>query len=317
MVDLVYQIRGLRKIYKKGNVLANDGIDLDIRRGEIFGLFGPNGAGKTTLVKQMAGLIKPTEGSIHLFGQDVLSNSHIIPHYIAYFGQTPTILGSHKVWEAVYFTGLFRGMAKKEAKRETERLMEELGLVEERNKLMDRISGGQKRLLGVASTLIGKRPVLIMDEPTNDLDPSNRRRVWDMLTRLNREEGLTIVLVTHNILEAEQVVERVAIVDKGKIIAEGTPGELKAKVDSRVRLELKLKPGAIAQTNGFIASLGEAREIKTGHWQVFVSKEEVKETFNKVIGRIGFNDLDDFRLITTTLEDVYLQMGGSKNAIDE
>ena len=117
MTQPVYKINHLTKIYKTGNVLANDDISLEIKQGEIFGIFGPNGAGKTTLVRQMAGLIKPSSGSIHLNDIDVIQNPEAISHYTAYFAQAPWILWSLKVWETIFFTGIFRGLSKKHAKK--------------------------------------------------------------------------------------------------------------------------------------------------------------------------------------------------------
>jgi len=306
----IYQINRLTKIYKSGNIPANDNISLEIKQGEIFGIFGPNGAGKTTLVRQMAGLIKPTSGSIQLKGLDVVRYPKIIPNYVAYFSQTPWILWSLKVWEAIFFTGIFRGLAKKEAKEETEKLLVDLELYEIRSRLMERISGGQSKMLGIAATLIGNRPILILDEPTNNLDPTNRAKLWGLFSKLCRENQVTIILVTHNVLEAEQVVDRVIIVDKGKIIANGTPGELKAKIDDRVRIEIKFKKDTPFDPHEFMKSFKDSNELHTGKWQIFIPKNQVSAVYGQVINKIAIENLDDFRLMTTTLEDVYIQMGG-------
>ena len=194
MMHTVYKINHLTKIYKTGNVLANDDISLEIKQGEIFGIFGPNGAGKTTLVRQMAGLIKPSSGSIYLNGINVIQNPEAIPHYTAYFAQAPWILWSVKVWETIFFTGIFRGLSKKHAKEQTETLLTELGLSEIRNRLMQTISGGQSKMLGIAATLIGSRPILILDEPTNELDPINRAKIWNLFSKLCRDNHVTIIL---------------------------------------------------------------------------------------------------------------------------
>ena len=308
-----YSIKNLTKVYTHGNytIPANQNISLNIHSGEIFGIFGPNGAGKTTLVRQMAGLIKPTSGSIHLNDIDVVKNPKIIPHHMAYFAQAPWILWSLKVWETIYFTGIFRGMSKKSARQETEHLMSELGILDIRDRLMEKISGGQSKLLGIAAALIGLRPVLIMDEPTNELDPMNRIKVWNLLAKLRRQHHITIILVTHNVLEAEQVVDRVMIVDQGKIIALGTPGELKAKVDDRVRIQVKFKPNTPNEQIDLIRNFDHSQELSNGNWQVFIPKPYVASVYNRLINRININNLDDFRMMTTTLEDVYIQMGGS------
>lgn len=309
----IYRIENLTKIYSHGNdqIKANDNVSLTIRPGEIFGIFGPNGAGKTTLVRQMAGLIKPTSGRIELNGNNVVDNPGLIPHYVAYFAQAPWILWSLKVWETIYFTGIFRGMSKKAARSETEILMTELGIRDIQDRLMEKISGGQAKLLGIAAALIGLRPVLIFDEPTNELDPMNRVKVWNLLARLRREHKITIILVTHNVLEAEQVVDRVMIVDQGKIIAIGTPRELKDKVDDRVRILIKFKPGTPADHISVVRQFNHSSELDDGKWQIFIPKAEVASVYNRLINRISIENLDDFRMTTTTLEDVYIRMGGS------
>ncbi|MCP5051036.1 MAG: ABC transporter ATP-binding protein [bacterium] len=308
----VYKIDGLTKIYKNGNVLANDNISLEINRGEIFGIFGPNGAGKTTLVRQLAGLIKPTSGSIYLNGADVIKSPDIIPRHVAYFAQAPWILWSLKVWETIYFTGIFRGLSKKDAKEQTDQLITKLDLTDIRDRLMERVSGGQAKLLGIAAALIGQRQVMILDEPTNELDPTNRIKVWNLFTDLCREKKVTIILVTHNVLEAEQVVDRVIIVDKGKIIANGTPGELKSHIDDRVRLEFTFKPNTPEDQLATVRSFENAIQLKPGKWQVFIPKQEVPSIYNGIMKTIDIENLEDFRLMTTTLEDVYLRMGGKE-----
>lgn len=311
MNDPVYSIKNLTKIYKNGNVLANDNLSLEVQKREIFGIFGPNGAGKTTLVRQMAGLIKPTSGSIRLNGFDVVKDPEVIPLHAAYFAQAPWILWSLKVWETIYFTGLFRGMSKKDAREQTGQLLVELGIDDIRDRLMERISGGQSRLLGIAATLIGNSSILILDEPTNELDPINRIKVWDILSRLCKERGVTIILVTHNVLEAEQVVDRVLIVDKGKIIANGTPGELKAKVGDRARIEIKFKPNCPVNQDDFIKDFQDYQKLGTGKWQIFIPKNQVPDVYQRIMNRVNIDHLDDFRLMTTTLEDVYIHMGGA------
>jgi len=310
--QICYHIKDLTKVYKAGNVLANDKISLEIAAGEIFGIFGPNGAGKTTLVRQLAGLSKPSSGSILLNGIDVVKHPHMIPRYVSYFAQAPWILWSLKVWETIYFTGIFRGMSRKDARNETDHLLEQLGLNDIRNRLMERISGGQSKLLGIAAALIGQCPVLIMDEPTNELDPINRVKVWQLLSQLCREKKKTIILVTHNVLEAEQVVDRVAIIDKGNVIAHGTPGQLKAQVDDRVRIEIKLKPGTPDELKQTLNTFQHVRQSANGKWQIFIPKNEVPDVYHRLMQKIELAYLDDFRLSTTTLEDVYIAMGGSK-----
>lgn len=307
-MGVVYRIEGVTKVYPGARVKANDDLTFDIYEGEIFGLLGPNGAGKSTLVHQAAGLLSPTNGRIYLYGMDAAANPDMIPDYVALQPQHMLALWDLHPEEAIYHTGRFRGLPGPEARRATDRLMEELELDELRGKQIRKLSGGQRKLVTLAVAFIGERPIMIFDEPTNELDPVIRRRVWDRLLHLNRQ-GSTVILVTHNVLEAERVIQRVGIINHGRLMALGTPGELKARIDQRVRLELLFK----AEANGAAAllqELGEATPLTRQHWTVLCHREGARGAIDRVLAQIGLDRLDDFRILTPSLEDVYLQMGG-------
>lgn len=304
----VYQIENLTKIYKGSSTRANDSLTFEIYQGEIFGLLGPNGAGKSTLVNQAAGLVAPTSGSIRLFGYDVVAHPELIADYVALQPQLSLALFDLHAEEAIYHTGRFRGLSGPEARRQTDDLMEELGMNSFRGKQIRGLSGGQKRLVSLAVAFVASRPVLIFDEPTNELDPVIRRTVWEKMLALNRQ-GTTIILVTHNVLEAERVIQRVGIVNHGRLISLGTPGELKRRIDQRVRLELLFK----LEANGFsdlLGTLGEAKALSRQHWTVLCHRETARSAIDQVLTQIGLDRLDDFRILTPSLEDVYLQLGG-------
>ncbi|MGE5674048.1 MAG: ABC transporter ATP-binding protein [Mycobacterium leprae] len=307
-MPVIYQIEGLTKRYKGAAEPANDDLTFDIHEGEIFGLLGPNGAGKSTLVNQLAGLLQPTAGSIRLYGIDAGAHPGIIPDYIALQPQHTVALWDLYPQEALYHTARFRGFADPTARRMADDLMEELGLTAYRGQQIRRLSGGQKKLVTFATALIGDRPIQIFDEPTNELDPVIRRMVWEKLLERNRR-GSTIILVTHNVLEAERVIQRVGIINHGRLICIGTPGELKERVDQRVRLELLFK----TEPNGHAAlleSLGEARSLTRQHWTVLVDRKAAQEAIDQVMTGVGLAELDDFRILTPSLEDVYLNLGG-------
>ncbi|MDP2871237.1 MAG: ABC transporter ATP-binding protein [Bacillota bacterium] len=299
-----YTVSDLTKVYMPSGTQANRGISLSIDQGEVFGIFGPNGAGKTTLVKQLAGLLKPTSGKIALFGNDVVAEPEIVPHFVAYYGQKVMALRAHKVREVILHSAVLRGMPVPDARRQTAELIERFGLGGIADQIMQRLSGGQQRQTALLATLTGNRPLLILDEPTNELDPANRRMVWEYLGQLNRDHGTTIILVTHNVLEAEQVVERVAIIDRGLAVAIGTPGELKANVDYTVRVEVRLKPGG---DDAALAGLPGSTRIREGSFRITAAREQAQELLGMVLARTGLADLDDFRLVTPSLEDVYLR----------
>lgn len=305
---LVFRAEHLTKVYKVGGTRANDDLSFTIREGEIFGLLGPNGAGKSTLVNQLAGLLKPTSGAISLYGMDAVAQPDLVAEYVALQPQHSLALFDLYPEEAIYHTGRFRGLSHGDAKRQTDSLMGELGLEKMRGQQIRRLSGGQQKLITLGVAFVGNRPVMIFDEPTNELDPEIRRMVWAKLLELNRQ-GTTIILVTHNVLEAERVIGRVGIINHGRLMALGTPGELKGQVDQRVRLELLFKQ----EPNGYAEALrrfGEVRALTKQRLTLLCHPDDARTAIDRVLGDVGLERLDDFRILTPSLEDVYLELGG-------
>lgn len=305
---IIYQIENLTKVYKKSSQKANDNLTLDIYEGEIFGLLGPNGAGKSTLVNQIAGLIRPTTGTIRLYGMDVVKTPEIIPDYVSLQAQNTGALDDLYPEEALFFTAQLRGITAAAARKQTAELMEELALDKMSKKRLRHLSGGQRQLVHLAVAMIGYRPVQIFDEPTNNLDPAVRKQIWNKLLDINRQ-GTTIVLVTHNVLEAERVIGRLGIINDGHLLALGTPGELKTRVDQRVRLELHFKSDATSHA-GFLATLGETQALTQQRWTLLCSRASLQETIGTILAQIGLDNLDDFRILTPSLEHVYLELAG-------
>lgn len=305
---VVYQIADLTKIYKGSDKKANDEISLDINEGEIFGLLGPNGAGKSTLVNQIAGLVRPTSGAIRLYGIDVIRSPQIIPDYVSLQAQNSQALKDLYPEEALVYTAQLQGLSHIVARKQAHALMAELGIDAFRHSYIRRLSGGQQKLVSLAVTFVGDRPIQIFDEPTNDLDPQVRRIIWDKLLYLNKQ-GKTLIIVTHNVVEAERVLQRVGIINHGRLLALGTPGELKIKIDQRVRLELLLKE-AVPDYDELLSSLGEFHMLTRQQRVVLCHRNSVRGAIDQVLGDIGLEHLDDFRILTPSLEDVYLQLGG-------
>jgi ABC-type multidrug transport system ATPase subunit len=305
----VYDVKELTKIYPPG-VLANDRISLKIEAGEIFGLFGPNGAGKTTLIRQLAGLLRPSRGTIRLFGYDIVKNPEIVPHHVGYYGQKVVALRAHKLCEVIYITGRLRGQSSTEAKKQTEELLEWFELDGLAHRLLFHLSGGEQRLATLLAAFMGYPPILILDEPTNELDPRRRRRVWEYLWELNDTRGTTILLATHNLLEAERVVKRVAIIDRGRIQALGTPGELKRRLQGTVRVEIHLRDGGDKRAEEVLADMHGGSCLRPGRWQITAPQSQASSLLMEVLERIDLETLDDFRLTTPTLEDIYMQVTG-------
>lgn len=316
-IEPVYRIEHLTKRYGKFKKIAdelppaaNDDITLDICPGEIFGLLGSNGAGKSSLIHQMVNLVAPTSGSIWLMGQNIAKKPEAVTRYVAFMPQQPQALLDLTAEEAIYFTGHLRGMSRRDAKAAAKRLVEEWGLEHIRDKAVRHLSGGQHRLVGLAITLVGERPVMILDEPTNELDPSYRRMVWEQIVSINKERGTTVILVTHNIQEAERVIQRVAIMSKGRVVGLGRVGELKERVDRSVRLELFLKPEYAPQVEPILSELHGSRLVRHLQWTVMVPRQEAEQAIYEILNQVGLDHLEDFRLQTATLEDVYMKLAG-------
>ncbi len=307
-----YEVRNLVKRYKTPDVIANDGISFTVSAGEAFGLLGPNGAGKSTLVRQLVGLLKPSSGDIHLVGERLgygAGASRRIGRTVAYLPQGSLTLGELKVEEAIRWVGMLRGLGGPAARKETDEILGTLALDELTGRQIRKLSGGQKRLVQLGITLVGRLPVLILDEPTADIDVSLRQRIWEVI-RSRCSGGAAVILVTHDVAEAEQALTRVAILDKGRVVAAGTPAELKAGLAHRTRLEMVVAEAANVDANALAADVPATVRVRGRHLSVWVPADEAVSTLDKLLSSHGAETFEDVRLITPTLEDVYLEVGG-------
>ncbi|WP_149179450.1 ABC transporter ATP-binding protein [Streptomyces sp. TRM49041] len=293
-----YEVEGLHKQFDGAPRPANGEISFQIKQGEFFGLLGSNGAGKTTLIKQMIGLVRPDGGTVRLLGRDVFTHPRFTAATVGYMPQTAFALNSLTVKEAVYFSAHLRGVAAKAARRERDALLELLGLTHLAGKVARQLSGGERRLLQIAVTLIGSPPVLILDEPTNELDPSRRRQIWQLLRELNQRDGHTIILITHNAIEAEQVIERVGILKEGRLVALGAPAELKSSLRSQVRLSITLGD---TQMHG----LPDYVRVQSDHRGKVVALVDSAD-LPHLTKDVDLTQFPEFTMHTATLEDVYV-----------
>lgn len=307
-------VRGRRGAPGTPEVRATDDVTLDIRQGEIFGLLGPNGAGKSTLVRQLTGLMRPDAGSVEILGHDIVRHPERAARILAYLGQESSALDELTVSLAAETTGRLRGLDLRDARSERDAVLDELGLTAIAGRPLKKLSGGQRRLACVAAALVGERPLLVLDEPTTGMDPVARRAVWSAVDRRRAERGTTVLLVTHNVIEAETVLDRVAVLDQGKVIACDTPAGLKEQVAGEVRVELvwREKPPLDVPE---VAALRD-RAVESGRrWTLRLAPEEARVAVATVTGGAAFAALDDFTLATPSLEDVYLTLGGdARNA---
>ncbi len=309
----IYSIENVTKSYQNGErvILANRDISLAIEGGEFFGFLGPNGAGKTTLVRQMMSLLVPDKGRILFKGEDLRKYPAVVKRTVGYLPQEPFALQDLTVEQAIYFTGRLRRLPARKARRMSDELLAMWHLDPVRHTVIRYLSGGQRRLVGFVSALIGEPPVLVLDEPTNDLAPDVRQQVWAYLRQLRKQKGTTVILVTHNAMEAERVLDRVAIIVDGRVVAVDSIGMLKARVDSRVRIDLTFKSEPREYENPLMLFentqwLNKKRAI------VLVERTNIKAEIASLLDRIGIENLEDFRIQTASLEDVYTQIVSNK-----
>jgi ABC-2 type transport system ATP-binding protein len=238
------RVEGLTKRF--GEFTAVDGVSFEVARGELFGLLGPNGAGKTTLVRMLTTLLPPSAGEAWVAGEEVSRAAAQVRQRIGVIPQAMTSDMDLTGWENIDIYGEFYGVRRRERHERAWRLLEMVGLKERAHDLVATYSGGMRRRLEIARGLIHSPQVLFLDEPTIGLDPQSRRAVWDLLEQLRSESEITVSLTTHYMDEAEQLCDRIAIVDAGKIIALDTPGGLKAMVGGSDRIDLELDGGVDA-----------------------------------------------------------------------
>lgn len=306
--------RGGRGAPATPEVRATDGISLDVRGGEIFGLLGPNGAGKSTLVRQLTGLMRPDSGSVRLLGHDLVRHPERASRLLAYLGQESTALDELTVALAAETTGRLRGLTARDARAERDAVLDELGLGALASRPLKKLSGGQRRLACFAAALVGERPVLVLDEPTTGMDPVARRAVWAAVDRRRAEHGATVLLVTHNVIEAETVLDRVAVLEHGRVIACDTPAGLKERVAGEVRVELVWRESAPLHLPE-VAALRELAQETGRRWILRLAPDAARTAVATVTGGAAFGALDDFTLATPSLEDVYLALGGATEGL--
>jgi len=224
------EIQGLTKQYK--DVTALDNLSLEIVSGELFGLLGPNGSGKTTTINCLSGLVKPTKGKMKVAGFDVESEIQKVRAVLGVSPQETAVYSHLSGRENIELFGSLYSIPKDELKRNTEYLLEKVGLVEDAKRRVGRYSGGMKRRANLAMALVQDPKIAFLDEPTVTMDPQSRRAIWDFIREL-KAKGKTIILTTHYMEEAEELCDRVGIIDHGKLIELGSPAELRSKYGAK------------------------------------------------------------------------------------
>jgi len=302
--------RGLVKRF--GALVAVDGIDFDVQHGEAFGFLGPNGAGKTSTMRMIGCVSPPSGGTLRIIGLDPVTHGAEIRARLGVVPQQDTLDNELTVRENIIIYGRYFGLPRAELGRRADELLEFVQLNERANSRVEPLSGGMKRRLTIARSLVNEPNVLLLDEPTTGLDPQARHTVWDRLFRL-KQSGVTLILTTHYMDEAEQLCDRLVVMDKAKIVAEGSPPELIRRFSTREVVELRFAPD---QRPGDIARRvdGLARRLEELPDRVLLYTDDGDETAT------GVHDLglqpDSMLVRRSTLEDVFLHLTG-RTLVDE
>ena len=238
--NLAIEASGLVKAF--GEVRAVDGVDLAVRRGSVYGVLGPNGAGKTTSIRMLATLLTPDGGSAKVLGHDIVHEADAVRAKVSLTGQMASVDEDLTGRENLRLLGWLLGLKRAQAKARANELLEAFGLTDAANRLVKNYSGGMRRRLDIAASIVVTPELLFLDEPTTGLDPRSRNQVWDIVRAL-RAEGTTVLLCTQYLDEADQLADGIAVIDHGRVIAEGTPGQLKASIGSGALHVRLLEPG--------------------------------------------------------------------------
>ncbi|OAH11301.1 ATP-binding cassette domain-containing protein [Streptomyces jeddahensis] len=307
-------VRGLVKHY--GETKALDGVDLDVREGTVLGVLGPNGAGKTTLVRCLSTLITPDSGSAFVAGYDVVKQPRQLRRVIGLTGQYASVDEKLSGRENLYLIGRLLDLSRKDARTRADELLERFSLTEAAKRPASTYSGGMRRRLDLAASMIGRPAVLYLDEPTTGLDPRTRNEVWDEVQRMVGD-GVTVLLTTQYMEEAEQLASELTVIDRGKVIAGGRIDDLKAKVGGRtLRIRpadpLELRPMAAALDDFGLTGPGSATvDAETGTVLVPILSDE---QLTAVVGALSARGITLAGITTElpSLDEVFLSLTGHK-----
>src|SRR5271165_5504436 len=303
MGNPILQVENLVKSY--GDVQAVRGVSFSVEEGEVFGLLGPNGAGKTSTVEILEGLRNLDTGRVSVCGLDPQRDSQALKHEIGAALQSTSLPDKLRVMEALR---LFASFYKR--RRNPEELLKRFGLEEKRNAFYSQLSGGQKQRLALAMALVNDPQVVFLDEPTAGLDPQVRREIYDIIEELKKEKK-TILITTHYIEEAEKLCDHVAIVDHGKVIALGTPRELKERSGAVTRITVRM---ARPESNGALGTLEGVTECRTEVDDYLLYSTRVPRTIVALVKHLEEqnNELVSLEISAPSLEDIFLELTGRR-----
>ncbi|RYZ02703.1 MAG: ATP-binding cassette domain-containing protein [Myxococcales bacterium] len=303
------ETQGLTKHYGETRALA--GLDLTVESGTVYGVLGPNGAGKTTTIRVLSTLLKPTSGSARVLGLDVVQRAAEVRQKVSLTGQYASVDEDLTGHENLVLVSRLLGMSWRDARKRAAELLDAFGLSEASGKQVRSFSGGMRRRIDIAASLVTRPELLFLDEPTTGLDPRSRNQVWDLVRQI-AAEGTTVLLTTQYLEEADKLAERMAVIDHGRVIAEGTSQELKASLGgSALRLQLA-DPDRRAEAQALIARVvGDAVLPNTDPTALSVNVKGAADAASVLSALSGAGiQLTDFALGAPSLDDVFFALTG-------
>ncbi|GAA0899605.1 ATP-binding cassette domain-containing protein [Pseudonocardia zijingensis] len=287
-----------------GQIRAVDGVSFSVARGEVFGLLGPNGAGKSTLLRMLTTLLTPTSGNASILGHDVVRDAAQVRPNIGVVLQEVGLDDRQTGYEVLTLHGLLYGLRPRDARARATEMLEIVGLADAANRRVGAYSGGMRRRIDLAMALLHEPPVMFLDEPTTGLDPSSRAAIWDLLARRCAESGTTIFLTTQYLEEADRIADRVAFADRGRIVREGTPSELKAELATDT---VEITTALPEQAAAVLASVPGIRQVLAQPGGVTVRIQEASVHLAPIVAALLAADLEPKEIVVTqpTLDDVF------------
>lgn len=308
------EARGLVKVF--GNNRAVDGVDLNVRAGTVYGVLGPNGAGKTTTISMLATLLRADEGEATIFGHDIKREQHIVRQLIGVTAQFASVDETLSANENLMIFSRLLGLSRRDAHRKTTELLEEFGLSEAAKRPLKKFSGGMRRRLDLAASLIAQPPLIFLDEPTTGLDPRTRTQMWNTIRRLVAT-GSTVLLTTQYLDEADQLADRIAVIDRGLVVAEGTSDDLKASIgESSLHLRVENRSD-VESARSIIAQVLSADAVVSPEGERLTAPMRDADTVTDLL--VAFREhgirLSEMSVQKPTLDEVFLALTG--RGVDE
>ena len=304
---MIIEVENLVKHYRE--VKAVDGVSFSVEEGETFGLLGPNGAGKTTLMEILCGLRKFDEGKITVRSFDLVKDSYKVRGSIGFCPQETLLYDLLNVRENLAFSASLYSLSSKKFKERLEFSAKVLGIGEFLNRRVQQLSGGMKRRANLAASIIHDPPIVILDEPTVGFDPAIKREFWNLIRNL-KSYGKTVLLSTHDMYEADEICDRVAIMEKGKIAALDKPRSLKETIGGKTSIHVRVKPSQIKQA---LATLKEYKGVLSDN-EIQVTADNPWETMMKVSNKLTSQGIltEKIEVVEPTLEDVFIKLSGRR-----